>query len=435
MEGKSINNETFQGRGWLRLDNCAKLFPAITSSELTSVFRVTAYLKNPVKYSAIREAVEITSGRFPYFSVSLGSGLFWHYLEFNNRPPRILVEEDIPCTAFAIKRKNEPLYRVLLKSNRISVEFLHVLTDGTGAFEYFKSLLYTYLTISGNHISTSEGIILPETPYSEEEIEDAYNKFFQKLPPPEKLAKAWHLPFKLNKKPRLRIIRAEMEVASILELARSYKVSVTEYIVSVYLYSLQKIYLAEKVNGRKQKGHVLRTELPVNMRNKLPIRTMRNFSLFILPEIDMRLGTYTFDEIVRMIHHFIQTESDLKQIARFLSSNVSHEKQFIIRILPLFIKRMVIAAVYRGLGSKRFTGIFTNLGTVKLPGEMEELINHLEIIPPPPNLKVKVSCAVVSFKDKMRMCFCNISESHELEHLILKHLSDSGIHIKIFNNK
>ena len=323
---------------------------------------------------------------------------------------------------------------MLLKSNRISVEFIHILTDGAGAFEYFKSLLYTYLTLSGNNISSSEGIILPETPFSEEEIEDAYNKFFKKLPPPEKLAKAWHLPFRLNKKPRLRVIRAEMEVAKLLEVARSYKVSITEYIDSVYLFSLQTIYLAEKEKGRKQTGHVLRTELPVNMRNKLPIRTMRNFSLFILPEVDMRLGTYTFEEIVRMIHHFIQAKSDIKQIARFLSSNVSHEKQLIIRVLPLFIKRMVISAVYRGLGSKRFSGIFTNLGSVKLPGEMEDLIDTLEIVPPPPNPKVKVSCAVVSYKNKLRMCFCNITESNELERLILKHLSDSGIHIKILNN-
>ena len=434
MEGKGINKKTFQERGWLDLDNCAKLFPAITSSELTSVFRVTAYLKKPVKYSAIREAVEITADRFPYFSVSLGSGLFWHYLEFNNRPPRIQVEEDIPCTAFAIKRRNEPLYRVLVKSNRISVEFMHVLTDGYGAFEYFKSLLYTYFTISGNQISTSEGIILPETPFSEEEIEDAYNKFFQKLPPPGKLEKAWHLPFRLNKKPRLKVIRTEMNVDKVLKVARGYKVSITEYLVSVYLFSLQKIYLSEKEKGRHHKGHVLRTEVPVNMRNKLPIRTMRNFSLFILPEVDMRLGSYTFEEVVRMIHHFIQAESDLKQIARFLSSNVSHEKQFIIRILPLFIKRMVIAAVYRGLGSKRFTGIFTNLGSVKLPGELQDLIETLEIVPPPPNLKVKVSCAIVSFNNKLRMCFCNITESNELERIMLKHLTDSGIPIKILKN-
>ncbi|MCU0473220.1 MAG: hypothetical protein MUC93_07620 [Bacteroidales bacterium] len=434
MEGKGINKRSFQERGWLKLDNCAKLFPAITSSELTSVFRVTAYLKEPVKYSAIRDAVEITSERFPYFSVSLGSGLFWHFLEFNNRPPRILVEENIPCTAFAIKRNNEPLFRVLVKSNRISVEFIHILTDGYGAFEYFKSLLYTYLTISGNHIRTSEGIILPETPFSEEEIEDGYNKFFQKLPPPDKLAKAWHIPFRLNKKPRLKVIRAEMDVNELLEVARSHKVTITEYIVSVYLFSLQKIYLSEKEKGRKQKGNVLRTEVPVNLRNKLPSRTMRNFSLFILPEVDMRLGTYTFEEMVRMIHLFIQAESDIKQIARFLSSNVSHEKQLILRIMPLFIKRMAISAVYKGLGSKRFTGIITNLGSVKVPVEMQELIESFEIIPPPPNLKVKVSCAMVSFKDKLRLCFCNITQSNELERHILKHLSDSGIHIKILNN-
>jgi len=434
MEGKGIKTKTFQERGWLKLDNCAKLFPAITSEELTSVFRLTAYMKEPVTYSFLKEAVEITAGRFPYFSVSLGNGLFWHFLDYNERPPRIMVEEDIPCTAFALKRKNELLYRVLVKSNRISVEFIHILTDGAGAFEYFKSLLYTYLRLSGYQISSSEGIIVPESSFSEEEVADGYNKFFRKLPPPEKLARAWHLPFSLNKKPRLKVIRAEMKAEDLLKVARNNKVSVTEYIVSVYLFSLQKIYLEEKEKGHIQKGHVLRTEVPVNMRNKLPIKTMRNFSLFILPEVDMRLGIYTFEEIVRLVHLFIQAKSDIKQIARFLSSNVSHEKQLIIRILPLFIKRMVISAVYRGLGSKRFSGIITNLGTVKLPDEMQELIESLEIVPPPPNSKVKVSCAIVSFNDKLRISFCNITQSNELERNILKHLSDSGVHIKILNN-
>ena len=44
----------------------------------------------------------------------------------------------------------------------------------------------------------------------------------------------------------------------------------------------------------------MRIEVPVNMRNKLPSRTMRNFSLFVLPEIDVRLGTYTFEEILKI---------------------------------------------------------------------------------------------------------------------------------------
>ena len=203
MQETEIDNKTVQETGWLKLDNAAKLFPAIMSGELTSVFRITAFLKKPVNYSFIKKAVEVTSRRFPYFSVSLGSGLFWHYLEYNHKLPRIQTEEKVPCTAFAAKRKNEPLYRILVKENRISVEFMHILTDGGGAFEYLKSLLYTYFILSGNKISSGEGIIMPESPITKDEIEDGYKRFYKsKIPPPGKLTKAWHLPYKLKEKPQ-----------------------------------------------------------------------------------------------------------------------------------------------------------------------------------------------------------------------------------------
>jgi NRPS condensation-like uncharacterized protein len=398
------------------------------------VFRVTASLKEPVRYSAIREAVAITSQRFPYFSVSLGSGIFWHFLEFNDHLPRIQVEEEIPCTAFAVKRKNEPLYRVIIKGKRISVEFTHILTDGGGGLEYLKSLVYTYLTLTGKHISTPGEIILPGTPVSEEESEDGYIKFFQKLPPPSKLVKAWHLPFKLNKRPRLRVIRAEVKVDEILAISRKLKVSVTEYFVSVYFFSLQKIFISSKGKGKKEKRKVLRIEVPINMRNKFPTRTMRNFSLFVLPEIDVRLGNYTFEEILKSVHHQLQISTDIKQISRFLSSNVSYEKLLIVRIMPLFIKKMVTAVIYRNLASKRWTGMVTNLGLVTLPGGMEDMVDSFELIPTPPNRKVKSGCALLSYKDKLRICFCNITQSTDLERYIFRHLSDAGIHVKILNN-
>jgi len=418
----------------LKLDNAAKLFPAILSDDLTSVFRLTASLKVPVKYSIIKKAVEITARRFPYFSVSLGSGLFWHFLEFNDQLPRIQTEEEIPCTAFAVKRKNEPLYRVVIKGSRISVEFLHILTDGIGALEFLKSLLYTYVTLTGRHIKAPGKIILPQMPISEEEFEDGYTRFFRKLPPPPKLVKAWHLPYKLNDKPRLRVLRAEVKVEKILEVSRKFKVSVTEYFVSVYFLALQEIYFSGNEINKKRKRKVLRIEVPVNLRNKFPSRTMRNFSLFVLPEVDLRLGTYTFEEILRSVHHQLQISTDIKQISRFLSSNVSHEKLLLIRILPLFIKKIAIAAIYRGIASKRLTGIVTNFGSVTLPSEMEEMIDFFEIIPPPPNQAVKVSVGLISFKNKLRICCTNITQKKELEQRILRHLTEAGIHVKILNN-
>ena len=433
MKGEGLNTNAVKEIGWLKLDNAAKLFPAIMSAELTSVFRITVFLKKPIKFSAIKEAVEISSRRFPYFSVSLGSGLFWYYLEYNHQIPRILTEEKIPCTAFAAKRKNEPLYRILVKENRISVEFIHILTDGGGAFEYLKSLLYTYFRLNGNHIPSDEKIILPESPISEEEIEDGYKRFFRrKIPPPGKLTKAWHLPFRLDGKPRLKIIRSQITLDKLLEVARSYGVSVTEYMVSVYLFTLQMIYLEEKV--KKQKRGVLRIEVPVNLRKKFPSKTMRNFSLFVLPEIDLRLGVYSFDEILKIVKYQLQTGADVKQITRFLSQNVGHEKSPFVRLLPLFIKSMAISAVYKRLGSNQCSGILTNLGRVKLPEEMENLIDAFEVVPTPPNTHVKISCAMVTFKNQLRLDFGNISRSTSFEMHFLKYLTESGIPVKVLNN-
>ncbi len=267
-------------------------------------------------------------------------------------------------------------------------------------------------------------------------MEDGYKRFFKKkIPPPGKLTKAWHLPFKLNEKPRLRVTRSVIDLCKLHEIARSHNVSVTEYIVSVYLFSLEKIYLEEKEKVKKQRRGVLRIEVPVNLRKKFPSITMRNFSLFVLPEIDLRLGVYSFDEILNIVKYQLQTGADVKQITRFLSQNVGHEKSPFIRFLPLFVKSMAISAVYRRLGSNQCSGILTNLGMVKFSGQMEELIDSFELVPTPPNTHVKISCAMVAFKDQLRLNFGNISRSTSFEMHFLRHLTESGIPVKVLKNK
>ena len=169
---------------------------------------------------------------------------------------------------------------------------------------------------------------------------------------------------------------------------------------------------------------MLRIEVPVNLRKKFPSRTMRNFSLFVLPEVDLRLGTYTFDEILKIVKFQLQNGADIKQITRFLSQNVGHEKSIFVRILPLFIKSMAISAVYRRLGTNQCSGILTNLGAVKLPADMEDLIHSFEVVPTPPNTHVKISCAMVTFGNHLRLNFGNISESKTFEKNFIKHLTE-----------
>jgi hypothetical protein len=96
---------------------------------------------------------------------------------------------------------------------------------------------------------------------------------------------------------------------------------------------------------------------------------------------------------------------------------------------------MAISAVYRRLGSNQCSGIMTNLGSVRLPEEMEELIDSVELVPTPPNTHVKISTAMVSFRNKLHLNFSNISGSTLFEKYFFRHLTESGIPVKILNNK
>src|SRR5678816_25502 len=71
---------------WLRLDNAAKIYPAIKDKELTSVFRVAVELKERVKAKQFLEAVHAIENRFPYYKVILKAGFFWYYLEPQQAP-------------------------------------------------------------------------------------------------------------------------------------------------------------------------------------------------------------------------------------------------------------------------------------------------------------------------------------------------------------
>ena len=76
----------------------------------------------------------------------------------------------------------------------------------------------------------------------------------------------------------------------------------------------------------------------------------------------------------------------------------------------------------------------TNMGVVKIPEEMEHLIDSFEVVHTTPNTHVKISCAMVTFRNQLRLDFGNISKSTRFEMHFLKHLTESGIPVRIMNN-
>jgi NRPS condensation-like uncharacterized protein len=418
-------NEEF----WYPLDNAAKIYPAITTDELTSVFRITAKFKHEINIKRLFNAVRSIESRFPYFNVKIKQGFFWYYFESANLLTLVEVDNKKPCRNFD---KKGLLFRVLVINKRLSVEFSHLLADGTGAMEYFKTLLIRYFELSGIETPSTFNYLKPGDEPNPEEFEDGHNRYFQEdIPASVKRPKAFHLPFALNPTPRLEVLNAIIQIADIKAKASEKGYNVTVYLIAIYLYVIQEIFESLPPLSRYRKYKKLSLEVPINLRNIYPTATMRNFSLFVMPEIDLSLGHYSFDEILKTVYHQMQLETDEKLVNKILARNVGSERKLLIRSIPLFVKSFVLKTNYYSLGCSQYSGVFTNMGVIKLPPLIEKQIEYFILTPPPPTVKLKVVCGVIGLNDKLVLSFANISKSKELEKRFINFLVEQGIPVKL----
>lgn len=75
----------------------------------------------------------------------------------------------------------------------------------------------------------------------------------------------------------------------------------TEFLCAAMMEAILEIQ-AEKVHSRRRRKPV-KVLIPVNLRKLFSSKTLRNFALYITPEVDPTLGEYTFDEICAIVHH------------------------------------------------------------------------------------------------------------------------------------
>ncbi|MFW5890468.1 MAG: hypothetical protein ACOCTO_03620 [Marinilabiliaceae bacterium] len=422
---KHEDKSRMRDRFWLPLDNAAKIFPAIITREVTTVIRLSAIMKQPVNLKAFQRAVLLAEKRFPYYRVQLRRGFFWYYLEHLPQHIPIEPDDDRACKKFP---GGGMLLRFLILNNRISLEVSHILTDGAGAFELLKTVLVLYSKERGVNISKDVPYKKPDETIPGYEYEDAYKRYFKEdLPPMVKKSKAFHVPFSLASRPRFRHQTALLSMNQIKEAAKEKGVSITIYLVAVYLHTLQEIYHETSTLKRMKMHKQIRVQVPVNLRNIFPSKTMRNFSLFVMPEIDLRLGEYTFDEILKTTYHQMQLETEKKLINKNISRNVGSERKIYIRSIPLFLKSLILKWKHNSLGTSQYSGVVTNLGKARLPSETEAMIDRFILTAPPPNKMLKISCAVIGFHDKLALNFGNITTSDEFEKKFLDFLRSQNI--------
>ncbi|MGI6577981.1 MAG: alpha/beta hydrolase [Eubacteriales bacterium] len=416
---------------WMRLDNAAKIYPAAYRHNRNHTFRLSATLVEDVDVPVLQSALDITVRRFPSIAVRLRRGLFWYYLEEIPRAPEIMEEKGCPLMRMPFENIRKCAFRVLVYRGRIAVEFFHALTDGSGGMVFLKTLVAEYLKQKyGAAIPFTDGVLNRlETP-DDEELEDSYLKYAGKVTKKRTGASAYRLRGTPDEDGFLRLTTMMTDVSNALNVARSKGITLTALMCSVLIKAIYEIQ-NESVPISQQK-HVL-IQVPVNLRNLFKSRTVRNFSLYIKPGIDPRLGEWSFDEICRKVYHSMAAEITAKEMAAGIASNVRDEQALIIRVMPLFIKNAVLKAAYNIIGEGKECLTLSNLGAVKIPEEMKRYVTRMDFIlgarPGHP-----YNCAMISYGDTLYLNIARIVKEPQLELKVYQILRDLGIKIKVESN-
>lgn len=415
---------------WFKLDNAGKLYPAIATSRWSSVFRTGVLLKEEVHPETLQEAVDRVLPRFPSMAVCMRRGFFWYYLESN--PKKLLVQPDIghPGMPFLWKDNNGYLIRVVYYGRRIAVDFFHSIADGTGGITFTKTLAAEYLRLRGLRIPAEDGVLDLKKKPTQEEMEDA----FQRVPLPKRKAsrsesRAYHFPGQAEPSHTLYVIAASMPFSAVRERAKAIGVTATEYHVAVFLYVA---YLQQKKEGGKPRP--VRISVPVNLRNYFPTQTLRNFSSFVNPEIDPRLGEYTFEEIARNVHSFMQYALNPKLLFSTVATNVSNERNLLMRLIPLPLKNIAINTVFRHVGERAFTATLTSIGQVKAPPAMMQHVERFELMLGP-SATAACNAALISTGKTMTIFFTRNQREATLPREALRFLVEQGIPITVESNQ
>lgn len=413
---------------WYRLDSAAKIFPAIVSNRMTTVFRLSVTLNEKISPSKLQKALDKTILRYPGYQVKLRSGLFWNYFLECSHLPVIKEERYAPCRPMHVVRDRRFQFRVLYFGNRISVEFAHVLSDGTGALQFLLTLLQHYLDYS----ESLTALIESNDDSTDEEWEDSYIRYYnEEIPPPRRSLGAYHLPKPLSTKSSCRIITGKVNCIDLKNASKEQGVTITEYLVSTWLAALQDLHTT---NPKRVKLLPLRVMVPVNLRALYPSKTLRNFFLTVLPGIDLRLGTFSFREILDTVHHYMQVEVNEKYINQQIRQIVGGVSLPLVKWLPLFIKAPFEKIIYRHIATRRHSGVMTNLGLIRLPKVVGERVERFDFIPNP-NPVTKANVGIVSYGEWSTITVGTQSKYKDVERLFFSRLRNAGISVKIESNE
>ncbi|WP_313180048.1 DUF6320 domain-containing protein [Lacrimispora sp.] len=416
-----------QGERWRRLDNTAKIFPVIASENLSNVFRISAVLKEEVDPGTLQRALEEILPQFEGFSVRLRRGFFWYYFEDNKRMPVIERETTYPCKFIDPHSTQLYLFRVTYFDRRINLEVFHAVTDGLGAVNFLKALVYRYLDLKKN---SRTGHQAPQKISSDVSmnVEDSYVRHYKKTEKRKYSSrKAYHLAGEALPLDEENVLHGYVDLKMLKTAAKSYGVSITRFLTAALIFTIYQEYLDGKPCEES-----IGISIPINLRTFFGSETTANFFAVTLIDFLSTSEEHTFTQVLEAVSSQMDSKITKEKMEQIISYNVSNEKKWYLRAAPLFVKWCALNLVFRK-NEKAYTMTLSNIGPIDIEEDYRKEIQRFSIMIGV-SKRQPMKCAVCSYGEEVIVTFTSVFQDTRLQDRFFGFLREMSIPVSLESN-
>lgn len=384
------------------IDNTAKIF-SLDFIKNANLFRFSIVLKDKVKKDILKEAVDKSLESHSSFKIKLKSGLFWDYFEYNDKDFIVKKASRRTFNRFNYYKNNGYLIKVRYYKNMINIDFFHMLTDGSGANNFIKSVISNYLDIK-NDTDYNKDEKKYEVAYQDEFLKN-YDKSFKTN---NSLKNVYLFPEKMKRGVN-NTYHYTVDILDIKKVSKEYKATITEYLTAIYIYAIYS-----SLYDKDSKKEIALT-IPIDIRKHFNVDTLSNF--FVCMKVNPKIyekNLKSFEEILDSVKEEFKTNLTEEKIKGYLANEVRLGQHIGYKYVPAFLKKFFMGHFGKFFGGST-TSTLSNVGIINIDSRYEKDIDNVYAIVMPGRLQ-KIKCTICSFGKKLNITMNSNIDDLEFEH-------------------
>lgn len=305
----------------------------------------------------------------------------------------------------------------------------HALTDGLGAVNFLKSLTERYLDLMKGRTEKEEDVDGGGCTDPGFHMRDGYLENYRDVKTRHYSSRpAYRLEGDYLPLGTAQVLHGCIKVKDLKALCHKHGVSITKYLASALIWSIWQEYL----EGRESARPVV-LNVPINLRAFFGSDTMANFFAVTMIGQLFKNRDMDFETLLGKISRQMERKINKETLEESICYNVSNEKKWYLRAIPLFLKRPVLEMFFR-IKDRAYTMTLSNIGLLSVSPEYGSEIERFHLVIGV-SRRQPLKCGVCAYGEELVVTFASVFADSRLQKRFFGKLREDGISVHFEGNE